>query len=74
MGILGGPPPLASRLSSLVYGNVTMRHPERVFSASKTRKSPTVFRGYWCPRADEAAALWIALHNLAVAWQQEMAF
>lgn len=38
------------------------------------QKSPTVLRGRWRPRADKAGALWIALHNLAVAWQQEMAF
>lgn len=47
-----------------------MRHPERVFHF----QNKNLFRGRWRARADKAAALWIALHNLAVAWQQEMAF
>lgn len=70
LGARGTPPrtPL-----SLVYGKVTIRHPERVFPPLK-HKSPTVFRGYWCQRADKAGTLWIAQHRLAVAWQQEMAF
>lgn len=47
---------------------------KEVFFPRFQNKNPRLFRGYRCPRADNAGALGIALHNLAVAWQQEMAF